>query len=101
MGGVERERDDYRVSRHHHQNDLWVGGGLKINRPHVHAHDSRTNHSHEHRASNGATTLKRVQGGGKGKDTSESAREEKKGGEWCKERGGRKRELVEAVIRST
>ena len=34
----------------------------KINRPHAHAHDSRThdsrtNHSHEHRASNGTTTL--------------------------------------------
>jgi len=27
----------------------------KINRPHARAHDSRTNHSHEHRASNGAT----------------------------------------------
>ena len=30
----------------------------KINRSNTHAHDSRTNHSHEHRASNGATTLK-------------------------------------------
>jgi len=36
----------------------------KINRSHAHAHDSRThdsrtNHSHEHRANNGATTLKK------------------------------------------
>jgi len=31
----------------------------KINSSHAHAHDSRTNHSHEHRASNGATTLDR------------------------------------------
>jgi len=30
--------------------------GQKINRSHAHTHDSRTNHSHEHRASNGATT---------------------------------------------
>jgi len=29
----------------------------KINRSDTHAHGSRTNHSHEHRASNGATTL--------------------------------------------
>jgi len=38
-------------------------GCEKINRSHAHAqnsrtHDSRTNHSHEHRASNGATRLK-------------------------------------------
>jgi len=29
----------------------------KINRLHAHARDSRTNPSHEHRASNGSTTL--------------------------------------------
>jgi len=31
--------------------------GQKINRSHAHAHDSETNHSHEPRASNAATTL--------------------------------------------
>jgi len=34
-----------------------ANGGLEINRPHAHAHDSRTNHPHKHRASNGTTTL--------------------------------------------
>jgi len=29
----------------------------RVDRSHAHAHDSRTNHSHEHRMSNGATTL--------------------------------------------
>ena len=30
----------------------------KINSSHAHTHDSRTHHSHEHRASNGATTTR-------------------------------------------
>ena len=33
----------------------------KINWSYAHAHDSRTNHSHEHRASDGATTIKIVE----------------------------------------
>jgi len=38
----------------------WLFYRSKISRPHAHAHDSRTNHSHQHRASNGATTLNSI-----------------------------------------
>jgi len=41
------------------EKELTAGSSLseKINRSHAHAHDSRTNHSNEHRACNGAMTL--------------------------------------------
>ena len=48
--------------RSHAERTAWrreaghTGLTRNINRSHAHAHDSRTNHTHERRASNGATT---------------------------------------------
>jgi len=51
---IDRDRDTagYQRYRVRYRQDR----GQTINRSH--AHDSRTNHSHEQRASNGATTLR-------------------------------------------